>query len=126
MKSAFKITGIYALLAALWIILSDGALAFLLRDPVLISKISSAKGLFFVLVTSLLLYFMIRREMRIKNKVIVQLDRELEIREQLIRELHHRIKNNLQVVLGLMNIETSDGVFSQDAKNIAAINAMIT
>jgi hypothetical protein len=59
---------------------------------------------------------MIKRELAVKNKVIVQLDREVVIREQLIRELHHRIKNNIQVAIGLLNIETMDGDFSQDVK----------
>jgi len=116
MKSAFKITAYYALFSSLWIILSDRLISALITDPAALTLMASAKGLFFVTVTSLLLYLMIRRELRIKNKVIVQLDREVELREQLIRELHHRIKNNLQVVLGLMNIETADAEFSQDAK----------
>ena len=30
----------------------------------------------------------------------------MEIREQLISELHHRIKNNMQLVLSLINLES--------------------
>jgi hypothetical protein len=116
MKSAVKITGLYALFSSLWIVLSDKVLALLFRDAATLTLLASAKGLFFVTVTSLLLYYMIRRELRMKNAVIVQLDKEVEIREQLIRELHHRIKNNLQVVIGLMNIETADREFSQEVK----------
>ncbi len=117
MKSAIKITGMYALFSSLWIILSDKLLALLFKDAATMTLLASVKGLFFVTVTSLLLYYMIRRELRMKNSVIAQLDREVEIREQLIRELHHRIKNNLQVVIGLMNIETTDREFSQDVKD---------
>jgi hypothetical protein len=117
MKSAVKITGLYALFSSLWIVLSDKLLGLLFRDAATMTLVASAKGLFFVTVTSLLLYYMIQRELRMKNAVIVQLDREVEIREQLIRELHHRIKNNLQVVIGLMNIETADREFSQDVKD---------
>lgn len=116
MKSAIKITGLYALFASLWIVASDKLLSLLFKDAATLTLLASVKGLFFVTVTSLVLYYMIRRELRMKNAVIVQLDKEVEIREQLIRELHHRIKNNLQVVIGLMNIETADREFSQDVK----------
>jgi hypothetical protein len=116
MKSAYRITGLYALFSALWIILSDNLLSLLFKDPVALTTAASAKGLLFVVVTSVLLFLMIKRELVMKNKVIVQLDREVEIREQLIRELHHRIKNNLQVVIGLMNIETMDREFSREVK----------
>jgi hypothetical protein len=117
MKSAYKITGYYALFSTLWIILSDVLLVSVFGEKAFLKFISSAKGIAFVAVTSLLLFIMIKRELGVKNKIIVQLDREVEIREELIRELHHRIKNNLQVVIGLMNIETMDRDFSKEVKD---------
>jgi len=117
MRSAYRIAGLYALLASLWIVLSDNLISSLFKNAAMVTLLSSAKGVLFVIVTSLLLFVTIKGELRIKNKVIVQLDKEVEIREQLIRELHHRIKNNLQVVIGLMNIETMDTDFSREAKD---------
>jgi hypothetical protein len=117
MKSAFRITGYYALFSTLWIILSDIFLVTVFGEKAFLKFVSSAKGIVFIAVTSLLLFIMIKRELGVKNKIIVQLDREVEIREELIRELHHRIKNNLQVVIGLMNIETMDRDFSKEIKD---------
>lgn len=59
---AFRICIFYILLSFLWITLSDKAL-FLLRDqftPANFLLISSAKGIFFVLITGLLFYKLIR------------------------------------------------------------------
>ena len=52
---ACKVTLAYAAFATLWICFSDHALRALLPDPELLIKWSLAKGLFFVLVTSVLL-----------------------------------------------------------------------
>lgn len=46
----------YAVLAALWILLSDALLASAL-EPAAIQRLSTVKGLFFVIVTTLLLFF---------------------------------------------------------------------
>lgn len=106
MKSAIRITLFYALFSILWIVSSDKVMTTLFKDPQVIGAISSLKGLFYVLVTSTLLYVMVSREVKRKNGIIGDLDKEIHTREQLIRELHHRIKNNLQVMIGLLNIET--------------------
>ena len=47
--------------AGVWILLSDRAMGLLFRDPELLVQASMAKGWFFVAVTSLLLYVLVRR-----------------------------------------------------------------
>ncbi|WP_170285799.1 GGDEF domain-containing protein [Propionivibrio limicola] len=52
---------IYAVFAALWILLSDKAVGWLFREPDTITLLSLLKGWFFVGVTSLMLYVLVRR-----------------------------------------------------------------
>ncbi|WP_420474672.1 putative bifunctional diguanylate cyclase/phosphodiesterase [Noviherbaspirillum sp. ST9] len=52
---------LYALFAAMWIAASDRVLGFLFRDPEQFERISTLKGMFFIAVTSLLLYLLIKR-----------------------------------------------------------------
>ncbi len=59
--SALQIVLIYAGISALWILFSDRLLSFLLRNPETITYISTLKGWFFVVITSLLLYSLLRR-----------------------------------------------------------------
>jgi PAS domain S-box-containing protein len=55
----------YGIFSLVWILLSDRLVKLLLsRDPALMMLASSAKGLVFVLVTSLLLYTLLRRNLR--------------------------------------------------------------
>ncbi len=62
-SSAFQIAAAYFVLAGLWIILSDTAVARLFPDAASLARVSQYKGLGFVLVTTLLLYAVLRRRL---------------------------------------------------------------
>jgi hypothetical protein len=59
--SVLRIVMLYAFIAGLWILFSDQLLGLLIRDAGTITLISTLKGWFFVLVTSTLLYVLVRR-----------------------------------------------------------------
>jgi len=59
--AALRIALVYALCAALWILLSDQVLGALVRDPALVTTLSVAKGWVFVIVSALVLYRLLRR-----------------------------------------------------------------
>lgn len=58
---ALSIVLVYAAFSALWILLSDKAVALLFKDPAELSSAGTLKGWLFVAVTSFLLYLPIRR-----------------------------------------------------------------
>lgn len=58
---ALTIVLVYAAFSALWILLSDKAVALLFKDPAELSRAGTLKGWLFVAVTSFLLYLPIRR-----------------------------------------------------------------
>src|SRR6185369_12770099 len=57
-----KITAIYALVGALWILLSDRMLQLFVVDPALFTNLSMVKGWFFIAVTAAVLYRLIARD----------------------------------------------------------------
>jgi hypothetical protein len=61
---------IYAIVAGLWVLLSDKAVDMLFSDPVLVYLASTLKGWFFVVVTSILLYALIRSRLGEKAAVL--------------------------------------------------------
>lgn len=63
MTSALTIAFIYAACSALWILLSDKAVAWLFTDPMSILLASTLKGWLFVAVTACLLYALLTRRM---------------------------------------------------------------
>jgi PAS domain S-box-containing protein len=57
----FKITLIYAVLSSMWILLSDRLIEIVFSSPSQLALASTMKGWLFVLVTSLLLYWLLNR-----------------------------------------------------------------
>ena len=106
MKSSIRISGIYVLFAVVWIIGSDRFVSIVAPDAASYAWFSTVKGLFFVFVTGAMLFFLVRKELRAKNDIIARLDREARIREQLLMELHHRLKNTVQTILSLIHLES--------------------
>lgn len=60
-RGIFAVVLAYALVASLWILLSDRALGVLFSDPAALMQASMVKGWFFVAITTVLLYFLVRR-----------------------------------------------------------------
>lgn len=57
----FSVVVAYAFFAGLWILLSDEAMWLLFSDQTTLERVSMAKGWTFVAITTLLLYFLVRR-----------------------------------------------------------------
>jgi len=66
---AVRLTLIYALTGALWILLSDRAVGSLFQNAAQLSRVQTYKGWLFVLTTALLLYLYITREAQNRKKL---------------------------------------------------------
>jgi len=106
----------YAVFGAAWILLSDRLLAMAVPDPRLQELLQTLKGWFFIGVTAALLYGLVYRELAVRQALRKAADAErdrqedllrkaLAERESLLAEVHHRVRNNLQVMDSLMNLE---------------------
>lgn len=69
----FRISLIYAFFSALWIIFSDRILLFLIDDVNLMTMIQTLKGWLFILITTLLIFNLLRREIVKVKKLEEQL-----------------------------------------------------
>lgn len=67
-KPHFKIGLVYLALSVLWIVFSDKLVATMGQDIVQYQNLQLIKGLFFVTLTSLIIFFMIRKDHYIKEK----------------------------------------------------------
>src|SRR5438093_5874906 len=68
-----SITLLYLLIAGLWILFSDGLLAALVPNSVLLSILRTLTGLAFVGVTALWLYFTFKREHQTREQIQAKL-----------------------------------------------------
>jgi two-component sensor histidine kinase len=79
-----------------------------------VARLQMVKGWVFVLLTTGLVYFLTRAYARRKDAALAEttalsreLQRAVEQKQAMIRELHHRVKNNLQIVVALINLTAS-------------------
>ncbi|EAR09611.1 putative bifunctional diguanylate cyclase/phosphodiesterase [Reinekea blandensis] len=92
LRSAIRISLAYALYGSLWILFSDTLVGWLIHDADLISRVQTAKGWFFILVTSLLLYLLVLRSLKAFEK-----QNQLDPLTHLLR--HYLFKQRLDSLL---------------------------
>jgi two-component system, sensor histidine kinase PdtaS len=98
----------YVALGSLWILFSDRLLLILSDDPLKMVEFSTAKGWLFILVTALLLLLLVRGEISRQTTLEAELRERLKEKGALLAELNHRVKNNLQVISSILNLEAQD------------------
>ena len=100
--AALRVVFVYASFAGLWILLSDQTAAWLFSDPAQLHLASTLKGLAFVVVTSLLLYGLVRRQL---GRAHALARRELEAQ----KEKEHALQ-----LLAAIAEHSSDAIFAKD------------
>ena len=100
--AARRLVLIYAAFATVWILVSDNLVAWMVSDPMLATRVSVAKGWFFVVVTTLLLYGLVRR----MQKLLGSLSRS---EQQAQRE-----SANARQLLDNLVQSSSDAIFAKD------------
>jgi len=83
--SSLRIVLIYALFATLWIFFSDHAVEYFVDDITVFATLSTYKGFFFVLITSLLLYGLIK----VKIAQVESMQKKLKEHEQRLEYVIH-------------------------------------
>jgi two-component system sensor histidine kinase UhpB len=82
-KSAFALTIKYLVFAAIWIVASDYILSLFAQNTSIMTYLQTIKGWLFVSVTAVLLYYLVKRELEKRSRII----RELKISEAKLRAL---------------------------------------
>ena len=76
---------IYIIIGSLWILFSDKAILIFIEDVVLLTKIQTYKGWFYVFFTGVLLYFLIKKHIeklkKIETELIISKEKAEENRE---------------------------------------------
>lgn len=76
MQNSWKIARNYFIFGVLWIVFSDNIINYLVKDVGLYKKMQMQKSLFFIVITAIILYIMIKlycsKILNLSNKVDVQ------------------------------------------------------
>jgi len=106
----FRIMLIYAIFGSIWILLSDTLVAEMTTDASVMTIISIAKGWVYVLVTSLLLYWLIRRFSISRDKAMeAEIAREAaeaanKAKSDFLANMSHELRTPLNSIIGFSEI----------------------
>jgi hypothetical protein len=101
-----KIALTYAFFGIVWILFSDNILHFLVTDRETLSLIQTFKGSLYVLITTLLLYFLINHDYQ---KLLIKEQEKIDIFQATMRAVHHILNNFLNnMILFRFEAENSD------------------
>ena len=103
--SSFRIVLVYLIAGGIWIVFSDQLLLFFSTDMRTYLNLQTYKGSFYVFSTAVLLYFLVKGEFRRRDRIERELTASLLHQEELTRELHHRVKNNLQIIRSVFSLQ---------------------
>jgi len=127
-KIALKITLIYFFIGFLWILFSDMFIQSMAGSSNSITVLQTYKGWFFVSITAILLFLLIRNEIRKKNEVEENLNKaKLKAEESdllksaFLSNLSHEVRTPLNGILGFCELMLDDS-FSNEDKNVFAKN----
>ena len=127
-RIALKITLIYFTLGLLWILFSDDLAVRLTNSAEALDKIQNYKGAFFILITSILLFLLVRNEILKKNKIEAELIKAKNKAEEadllksaFISNMSHEIRTPLNGILGFCELILDDS-FTTEEKKVFAQN----
>jgi len=122
------ISAAYLLIGGLYIAFSDRAVAAISEGLETLSELQTYKGWGFILITGLLLFAAMRAHDKRQRRALDDLKqvrdearRHLEHSHALLRELHHRVKNNLQLILSMLRLGTA---YHGDASSETLMNCL--
>ncbi|HDQ14054.1 MAG TPA: sensor histidine kinase [Sediminispirochaeta sp.] len=107
--STLRIVGGYLIFGVLWIVFSDQLLFTLARNPDNYLSLQTYKGIFYVVLTTILLLALVKREFRTRDEIQRRLEESLGKQEELRRDAHHRVKNSLQTVQSIISLQRGVG-----------------
>lgn len=127
-KIALKITLIYFFIGFLWILFSDHFILSISGSGNSVTVLQTYKGWFFVGITAMLLFFLIRNEIRKKKEVEENLmkaklraEESDLLKSAFLSNLSHEVRTPLNGILGFCELMIDDS-FSSDDRNIFAKN----
>lgn len=118
--SALKIAGTYSVVGVFWILFSDRLVPVVASSESQYIVLQSVKGIGFILVSSLLIFFLVGRTLHEITSKTTELEAALQQADRLHRILRHNLRNSCQVIDGNSELLV-DQIDDEEEKLLATI-----
>lgn len=100
----YKITFIYLLVGGLWILFSDELVEYITVDPHKITVLQTSKGWFYVVITSVLFFIILRKHLtRIREAERKARDSDM-LKTAFLRNVSHEIRTPMNSIIGFSTL----------------------
>src|ERR1035437_8281836 len=104
LKFEYRIIAGYIIIGGLWIIFSDKLLNYFIRDPDLLTRIQTFKGWFYVLITAILFYTILKSHLiKIRNAEQKAIDSD-RLKTAFLQNISHEIRTPMNSILGFFGL----------------------
>jgi signal transduction histidine kinase len=107
----YRIAIIYVVIGSAWILFSDEIVFRMIKDQKLLIKLSTFKGWFYVVVTAIMFFFLIKREISKRNKIYYDLlvanqkaTESDRLKTAFLANLSHYIRTPMNSILGFSEL----------------------
>lgn len=103
-KFEYKITVLYFIIGLLWIFLSDTFFNVLIDDKQLLSELQTVKGFLYIVITSLLLFYLVSNHMKSLNIAKEKAEESDRLKTAFLANMSHEIRTPMNGILGFVEL----------------------
>ena len=104
LKFEYRIIAGYVIIGGAWILFSDKILNYFVRDPDLLTWIQTVKGWFYVLVTAVLFYFLLKRHLVKTRHAEQRATNSDRLKTAFLQNISHEIRTPMNSIIGFSEL----------------------
>ena len=117
----YKITLLYFILGILWIFLSDTFFDSIIKDKQLLTNLQTVKGFLYIAVTSLLLFFLIKKHVKTLLLAKEKAEESDRLKSAFLSNMSHEIRTPMNGILGFAQILKEPNLSGEEQQECISI-----
>ncbi len=113
-KFEYKIATIYLLVGGIWIIFSDKIVQSFSQNDAVITELQTYKGWFYVAVTAILLFFLVKNHLIKLRKAKQEAIKSNQLKSVFLQNISHEIRTPMNSIIGFSDLLTHDNLSTNE------------